>query len=225
MLRSYVFVAFQHLTKQKLFTLINVVGLAVGLACFILIALFVRHEWSYDGEFENAERIYRISRDFLPTEMSKAAYLATMAPQAAALLKEDFPEIERIARILPGGGVLRAADGEAYSEPGLAAADPERFEIFDFRWLRGDPKTALGGPSSLVLTESLARKYFGDADPIGQTLLNFGTDTLEVTGVIADLGDDTHLRFTALRLMPQGLLDSRVSDNWGFNAFYTDVVL
>jgi putative ABC transport system permease protein len=224
-LKSYFLVAFQHLAKQKLFTLINVVGLAVGLACFILIALFVRHEWSYDRQFANAERIYRVSRDFLPTEMSKAAYLATMAPQAAPLLKEDFPEIEQVARILPGGGALRAPDGQVYSEPGLVAADPELFDIFDFRWLRGDPRTALESSSSLVLTESLARKYFGDADPIGQTLVNFGTDALEVTGVIADLGDDTHLRFTALRLMPQGLLDSRVSDNWGFNAFYTYVLL
>ena len=108
MLKNYVLVAFQHLLKQKLYTLINLTGLAVGLACFILIGLFVRHELAYDRGWANADRIYRISRDFLPTDISKAAYLATMPSPAAAVLEEDFPGIEQTARIMRFGATFRS---------------------------------------------------------------------------------------------------------------------
>ena len=129
MLKSYFLVAVKHLAKQKLYTLINVIGLAVGLACFILIGLFVRHETSYDLKFANADRIYRVSRDFLPTDVSKAAYLATAAAPIAPVLKEDFPEIERIARIHAFGSTLRRTDGEVFFESELRWVDPELFEI------------------------------------------------------------------------------------------------
>ncbi len=119
MLKSYFLVALKHLAKQKLYTLINVIGLAVGLACFILIGLFVRYETSYDRQFANGDRIYRVSRDFLPTEGSKAAYLATAAAPIAPLLKEDFREVEHVARLFCCGGTLRREDGEVFTEDGL----------------------------------------------------------------------------------------------------------
>ncbi|HZF27943.1 MAG TPA: ABC transporter permease [Gammaproteobacteria bacterium] len=220
MLKNYVLVAFQHLVKQKLYTLINVVGLSVGLACFVLISLFVRHELVYDRGWTNADRIVRISRDFLPTEISKAAYLASLAAPAADVLKEDFPIIETIARIrCCDGATFRAPDGSLYLEGDAASADKEILEVFDFRWLRGDPKSALAKPNTVVLTRSIARKYFGDADPVGQTMLLDGTTPLDVTGVIEDLKDDTHLKFSLLMQMPPP------APNWGANAFYTYALL
>jgi putative ABC transport system permease protein len=227
MLKSYVLVAFKHLAKQKLYTVINVIGLAVGLACFILIGLFVRHETSYDRQFANADRIYRVSRDFLPTDRTKTAYLATTAAPIAPLVKEDFAGVEQIARLSCCGGTLRREGGDALFEDGLAAADPELFEVFDFQWLRGDPRTALQARDSIVLTASAAQKYFGDEDPLGKTLLVDAGRPAEVTGVIADLGDHTHLRFTALipveaRVAPLGPIRL---DNWGANMFYTYALL
>jgi putative ABC transport system permease protein len=221
MLKNYVFVAIQHLLKQKLYTLINVAGLAVGLACFILISLFVRHELAYDRGWTNADRIYRIERDFLPTDTSKAAYLASMPPQAAELLAEDFQGIEKIARILRLGATVRADDGTLHIESAAGSADNSLFEIFAFDWLRGDPKTALAEPNSVVLTRSTARKYFGDADPLGKTLALEGQMPVKVTGVIEDLGDDTHLDFSMLTSLPP----YAPAPNWAFNAFYTYVLM
>jgi putative ABC transport system permease protein len=227
MLKSYFLVAVKHLAKQKLYTLINVAGLAVGLACFILIGLFVRHETSYDRQFTNGDRIYRISRDFLPTDRTKETYLATAAAPIAPLLEEDFPGIEQIARLCCFGGTLRREGGEMFSQDDLAAADPALFDIFDFEWLRGDPRTALEARDSIVLTASAARKYFGDEDAMGKTLLFGPGRPIEVTGVIADLGDQTHLRFSALvpiesRIAPLGPVQP---NNWGANMFYTYALL
>jgi putative ABC transport system permease protein len=218
-LKNYVLVAFQHLLKQKLYTLINVVGLAVGLACFILISLFVRHELAYDKGWANADRIYRVERDFLPTDISKAAYLPSMPPVGAAQLKEEFPEIEKTARIVRFGSTVRADDGTLHFERYGGQADNALFEIFDFRWLRGDPRTALAEPQSVVLTRSIAQKYFGDADPLGKTLTLEGAGPQKVTGVIEDLGDDTHLQFSMLSSLPPQ------PEIWTFNAFYTYVLL
>src|SRR5262245_36198361 len=191
-LKNYVLVAFQHLLKQKLYTLINLTGLAVGLACFILISLFVRHELAYDGQWANADRIVRISRDFLPTEHTKTAYLASAPPQAAALLKQDFSAIQSIARLVRFGASYRADDGTLYFEPDSAQADNSLFEVFDFEWLQGDPRTALLEPNSVVLTRGAAQKYFGTPNALGKTLMHASGTQYKVTGVIDDLGD-THL--------------------------------
>ncbi|HET8699649.1 MAG TPA: ABC transporter permease, partial [Gammaproteobacteria bacterium] len=128
MLKNYVLVALHHLRKQKLYTLINVVGLAVGLACFILISLFVRHELAYDRQWANADRIYRVERDFLDTDVSKAAYLPTMPPVGAAQLKEEFPDIEKAARILNFGSTVRADDGTLHRERYAVQADSSLLE-------------------------------------------------------------------------------------------------
>ncbi len=227
MFKGYLAIALRHLLKQRLYSAINVAGLAVGLACFILIALYVQHERGYDRQFANADRIYRVSRDFLPTAQSKAAYLATIAAPAAALLKQDFPDVEHVARIQCCGGVFRTAGGDVVSEPDLAAADNELFQIFDFHWLQGDAKTALAAPFTVVLTQSIARKYFGDANPVGKTLLLDGKRPLQVTGVIADLGDSTHLRFSMLTSIEtnRAIYGDAPLESWGYNNFYTYVLL
>ena len=131
MLKNYLMIALRHLVSHKLYSAINILGLAIGLACCILIALFVRHELSYDEHYANAERIYRVSRDFFPPDGSPELYLAAMAPNAAPLLKSDFPEIEKAARIF-GGRVLVAREDVAFYEPNFRMVDNELFEIFDF---------------------------------------------------------------------------------------------
>ena len=226
MLKSYLTVALRHLTTQKLYSLINVAGLAIGLTCFILIALFVRHELGYDRHFSRAEDIYRISRDFYAAGGAET-YLATMAAPAAPLLKEDFPQIEAVARIECCGGGVLALDEESFNENDLAFADNELFDIFDFDWLRGDPARALARPYTIVLTESAAARYFGGADPMGRTLTLDDRAPLEVTGVIRDLPDRTHLRFDMLASLSTrtALEGDLVLESWNTNRYYTYVLL
>lgn len=148
MLKSYLSTALKHLTTQKLYTVINVAGLSVGLACFILIGLFVRHELSYDGHWANTDRIYRVSRDYFPQEGFRARVPASANAPIAPALVEDFAEIEVAARLFGGrseqaGRVFGARalvrrDDAAFYEGRLRFADNEIFEIFDFEWLQGD---------------------------------------------------------------------------------------
>src|SRR5690606_20261988 len=144
-----------------------------------------------------------ISREYFPIDGARSRVPAsTNAPVTPALL-EDFPEIEAAARIF-GGNLVLARDEASYLEPGLRIADQSLFDIFDFRWLAGDPATALAVPDGLVLTESLARKFFGHTDVLGERLRAMDRFEVRVTGVIADLPSNTHLDLSGL-LSLQGL--------------------
>jgi putative ABC transport system permease protein len=232
MLGAQVTIAFRHAVGDRLYSLINLAGLAIGLACFVLIGVFVRYELGYDRHYAHSDRIYRISRDFYSAAGSTEAHLAANAGPVAPLLKEDFPEIEKAARVFCCGAVLKTPDGPALMHPGYAMADPELFEIFDFEWLRGDPATALAGPYDVVLTRSSAQRHFGDADPLGQTLLVVGgsgsSESLRVTGVIEDLRDDTTLDFDLLQSMAAWNTEpgaQRYVNDWRNNVFHTYVLL
>src|SRR5882672_6778554 len=232
MFRRYLNIAGRNLIRQGRYSCINVVGLTLGLACFMVIALFVHDELSYDKQWTSSDRIYRVSRDFFAFEETRTeSHLAPIASQAAALLKEDFPQVEKAGRLLCCGIVLQREDGTQFVESRFAEADPELLEIFDFDWLRGDPKTALSEPFALVLTKTAASKYFGDANPIGHTLFtSFGgaQSARVVTGVIEDLPKSTHLSFDMLGSMlareSRPGADARF-DNWQVNAFHTYVLL
>ncbi|MDY6981805.1 MAG: ABC transporter permease [Pseudomonadota bacterium] len=197
MLGNYLKIALRSIGGSRVHSAINIVGLGIGLACCILILLFVRFELSFDKQFAQADRIYRISREYFPVDGARARVPASNnAPVAPALL-EDFPEIEAAARIF-GGGIVLAKDETSFVEPGLRYADNAVFDIFDFEWLAGDPAQALGAPSGIVLTESLARKYFNRSDVVGETLRANNSMELVVSGVIRDLPANTHLDFSGL---------------------------
>jgi putative ABC transport system permease protein len=225
-LENYFSMAVRQLLAQKLHTAINVAGLALGIACATLIALFVRHEISYDRQFAASGRIVRIS-EYL--KVGEPLEFAGSAPAIAPLLKDSFPQIEQSARLLAcfevGGGTRVKVDGRTFVEPRLLAADNDLFRIFDFGWRAGDPRTALSTPNAVVLTQSTARRYFGDAAALGRTLTVFeGLDLpLVVTGVIADLPDNTHLELdllVSLLYLPAETLAS-----WGGNCFHTYALL
>jgi putative ABC transport system permease protein len=221
MLRSYLATALRCLAGQKLHSAINVAGLAMGLGSFVLIGLFVRHELGYDGFWANADRIYRISRDYYAVDGAPNRVPAsTNAPVAAALL-EDFSEIEQTARVF-GGRTLLQRDAMAYYENGFRWADGTLFEIFDLEWLVGDPATALAQPQSIVLTARLATKYFGTEEPLGQTLVFNNSVPLSVTGVVADLPQNTHLSFDALASLNTlpALFGARMLEQWNASTDY-----
>jgi putative ABC transport system permease protein len=222
-LKSYLAMAVRQLLAQKPYTAINVAGLALGLACTLLIALFVRHELSYDRHYANSGRIVRISEDIA---VVPPLHFAGASAGIAPLLRDFFPVIETTARLRScfdgGGGSLVTVGERRFLEPRLAAADNEFFEIFDLAWLRGDARSALAKPNGVVLTESTARKYFGDADPLGAVIEVFEGAALPfvVTGVVADLSDNTHLKFDLL-LSLSFLPAETLAAAGGGNCFHT----
>jgi putative ABC transport system permease protein len=194
MYSNYLKIAWRNITGSPLFSAINVIGLSIGLACCIIITLFVRYELSYDRHWEDADRIYRVTRDFFGNDLQ----LSAVAPPIAPLLKEDFSEIEAITRLLSPGQITLTYDDETYREENLAIADPNVFDVFDLRFIDGDPATALAKPTNLVMTQRAAERYFGNDNPIGKTMQLMGQMQITVSAVIEDLPDNTHMAFDML---------------------------
>jgi len=226
MLRNYFRIAVRNLLRHKLYSGINVLGLAMGLACCILIALFVRNELSYDTQWANADRTWRITREFKGRDGGPSLLLATNAPQAGPLLQADFPQIEAMGRIM-GARVLVARGEVAFYEPRFAAADQGALDIFAFDFVRGQPAEALTAPFTVLITERMAEKYFGQEDALGQTLTVENQVELKVTGVIADLPPTTHLAIDMLASLKtfQSLYGDRFIENWASNNFHTYIRL
>ena len=193
MLHNYLKVARRTLSKQKGYTFINVVGLAVGLAVCFVIALFVRHELSYDQFHPDADQIYRVvsHERTLPN-----SYL--LAPA----LREEFPQITHAVRISDRyGEVLIKHGSESRYESRFFFTDPSFFDVFGFKLIAGDPNTLLDAPFKLVLTESMAAKYFGDQNPIGKSLNIKGlwdAHDYYITGVVQDPPSNSHFKFNFL---------------------------
>jgi putative ABC transport system permease protein len=183
--------------KHKAYSLINIAGLAFGLACCILIVAYILTELSYDGYHENAARIVRlgVKAEFPGTSITAAV---SNTPAAPALVAE-YPEVVRAVRFRPTSPrtVVRHGDRQDY-EGGIFYADGSIFDVFTFPMIKGDPKTALEAPGSLVISESIAVKYFGDEDPLGKTLRLNNQEDLAVTGVIADVPKNSHFTFNML---------------------------
>src|SRR5690606_28556784 len=212
--------ALRRLFVSPLYSGLNILGLAVGMACCLLILLFVRHELSYEAGFANAERIFRISREYYPMDGARSRVPASTNAPVAPALQEDFTEIAAVARIL-GGNLGLARGDQSFVEPGLRLADAELFTIFDFEWLAGGPATALVTPDSLVLTESLALKYFGRVDVLGEVLRARDAYDVRVTGVIADLPANTHLDFSGLlSLQALALSNPAALQQWNSSTDY-----
>ncbi len=222
MLKNYFKIALRNLKKHKGYTFINITGLAVGLACCLLIVLCVRDELSYDRYHDNADQIYRITLDALLGEQEINGPISP-APMAQALVS-DFPEVVQATRLFTymDETLVRYQDSR-FVEERFFFGDSTFFEVFTFPLLRGDPETALVEPNTVVLTESTARKYFGQQDPIGQTLrVNERTD-YEVTGVMADVPTNSHFHFDFLGSL--GTLDNSRNPIWVSNNFRTYFIL
>ena len=183
--------------KNKAYSLINIAGLAIGLACCILIVAYILTELSYDGYHKNASRIVRLGvKADLPGTSITAAVSNT--PAAPALV-EEYPEILSAVRFRPTSPrtVVRYGDRQDY-EGGIFYADDAVFDVFTFPMVKGDPRTALQAPGSLVITESIAAKYFGHEDPLGKVLRLNNQEDRTVTGVIADVPRNSHFTFNML---------------------------
>lgn len=225
MLKNWIQVAIRNLLRHKLYTAINVIGLAVGLASCLLIMLHVRDELSYDAWVPDADRIVRVHTSNVFPGRTPFHTVRSAGRMMDALSAAYPDQVEQAARLFPyDTSILR--DGSAIPQT-VTYADASVLSLFGLRILAGDPVTALSDPSSLVLTESAARKYFGDADPIGRTLTLccVGPDRYDhrVTGIIADLPQATHLKIEMLApLVPQRLVAfPNILDTWTSVNVYT----
>lgn len=214
------------LKKQRLYTGLNVAGLALSLACCLLIALFIAFELSYDRFHENADRIYRVVQ--ARTVGQETTSTVTTPVALAEALESRLPGIEVATRFGPGWPGVIQHGVQQYHESKLFFAEPTAFEVFDLRLHQGDPATALTAPNSVVLTEATARKYFGEADPIGQTLTYTfeGSFELTVTGIVEEMPPASHYHFdflVSVSTLAQVL--ERMRDNWEWSFLPTYLLL
>ena len=192
MIKNYIKTAFRSLRKNKGFTAINVLGLALGLATCLLIVFYVVDELSYDRYNVNASRIYRVNED-LKLGDNKVQYAVCMAPLAQTL-KNDFPDVENTARLKNIGGMHVTKGTESILEYNALFADPSVFDVFTLPVIYGDKKTALTEPNSVVITEDMAKKYFGRLNVVGENLIIDGNlqKPIKVTAVIKNIPEQSH---------------------------------
>src|SRR5688572_3271449 len=229
MLKNYIKIAWRNLLRYKGISLINILGLSIGITCCILVSLFIIDERSYDKYHTDAGRIYRVVKDFVNDDGSKLPD-ATTPPAIAPAIQKDIPEIETVVRLFPGwGGKFYVRNGEKrFIEENLYRADSSIFDVFTFHFLQGDPKTALKNPDAIILTESIAKKYFGNENPIGKTLEINTWGPKPVTAIIKDMPENSHFRIELL--MPLVFRNNNgerqdINSNWGWYNYYTYIKL
>ena len=221
MVANYLKIALRHLRKQRGFAFINVFGLAVGLACCLLIVLYVSDELSYDRYNAKADRIYRLNTD--AKFGGRAVALAVTPDPLGPTLKRDYPQVEQFVRLRQRGAwlVRRAGSPTAISEDNITFADSTLFDVFTLPFIAGNPKRALAEPNTVVITESAAKRHFRNRNPLGQTLL-LGDQPYRITGLIRDMPANSHFRAD---IFPTMLNDDYQWGNWLSTNHYTYIVL
>lgn len=223
MLRNHFIIAWRNLLKNKVFSFINIFGFAAGIAVCLLILLFIADELRYDKFNKNYHTLYRVAQE---QGQSGTWYKVGRSPAPlAAALQQDIPEIVNATRFALWGNMLLTYGDKLIDEPGGIYAEKNLFQMFDFPFMQGNSHTAFANPHSIVLTESLARKYFGNANPVGKSIRLNNQYTLAVTGVIKNIPAHSHLQFDFV--IPFEFLKEYGTDltKWGHNAFYTYVQL
>jgi len=218
--------AFRSLKKHKLYSFINVLGLSIGMACVILILLFVREELSYDRYHVYKHRVYRINWSLTNPETGVETVRAVGPYRLAQELRPDFPDVPAIVRFSSPGRELIEHEGERYWEENFCFVDPDVFQVFTFPMIQGDPMTALDDPYSVVVTQEIAIKYFGDQDPIGK-VLTFRDNDFKVTGILDKIPENTQFGydiFASMNAAPQ-LFSRIVLENWGEGSCETYIML
>jgi len=227
MLRNYLNIAYRSLLKNKAFSFINIFGLAVGMAAFLFIIQYVRFERSYERYNPNADNLHRITIDFYNQGQYVVTDCETHAPMAP-LLKDKFPEVQDFVRMFHYDGLIQIKlRGETLLEEQQAyCADPSVFKLFGVTMLHGDATKALNEPFKIALSETLAMKYFGRTDVVGEAI-EVEHSPYQVTAVIKDLPPNTHLKFGILlsHATLERIDDNYKPDNWSGNNEYSYVLL
>jgi putative ABC transport system permease protein len=223
MIKNFFRLSFRSILKNKGFAFINIFGLAIGLAASLLILLWVQDELSYDKFNSNAENIYRVEEDQF---YSGEKYHVTVTPHPSGpVWKEKIPEIREQTRINRLPKILFRQEEKVFFESSIIAADSGLFNIFTMPLVFGDPTTALSSPNSIVLTEKLASKYFGDINSVGKTLTLENKFQFTVTGVMKDLPHNSMFTFEGVIPYPFLKGIGAIDNSWGNNSILTFVLL
>lgn len=227
MIYNYLKIAVRNLVKYKFISFINLFGLTTGIACCLLILTYILNELSYDKFQPGADRTYRVTRSFRNAETGvQSLNLGTVAPPFAPLLANDFKEIENITRLLPGGTFSFRYGDKMFNEENGYWADEKFFDFFKVKMVKGNPSRALTDPNCVMITEDLAKKYFGDDEPLNKMIRMDNQFNFKVTGVYKAFPANTHVH-------PQFLIsfntlkdtaiygEQNLRTNWGNNSFLT----
>jgi putative ABC transport system permease protein len=232
MWRNYLAVGLRALAKDRTYAIINIAGLAIGLAACLMLLLYVRYERSYDAWLPNVENVYQVQMDIRDPGTGNLTHIQNSSYVAGERLAKDFPQIERKVYAFSASPVVFHRGEALPTEDDAVFADGNLFEILQVPFVAGDPATALDQPGSLVLSQSEAQKYFGDENPLGKTLtlINRGISTnYRITGVIRDLPRNSHQRFSMVgRIDLAAFFAESAKDlmtEWGWNAGWNYVQL
>ena len=230
MLQNYLLATLRNLTKRKGFSILNILGLSIGLAASLLILQYVKDELSFDNFHKNGENIYRVKYNYFK-DGARVFECATAFNNIGPALKADYPEVENICRLYLryGGGIVQHED-ITMKETNVFIADQSFLEMFSFPIVAGDIHTALKEPNTAVIEEATAKRYFGDQNPVGKRIRFGSQEEYEITGVIKS-PENSHLKFTFLfsyktyPLLYPGMTARDWEEGWGWYDFYTYVQL
>lgn len=224
MIKNYLKIALRTIIRHKAYSAINILGLAMGLTCIILIMLFVKDELSYDSYHKKKDRIFRIVSHYTGATQSQIFVIGEH--KLAPLLRTDFPDVELITRIGNIGSTVQYGES-IFQENDFYIADANIFDVFTLPMIKGEAGTALKEPFHVVISEKAARKYFGEADPMGKVITIADTVRLAVSGVMKDMPRNSHFHADFICSMgtERAIYSEIVFKNWGELSVYTYLVL
>lgn len=231
MIRNYLRSAWRNIARHKFISFINIFGLTVGLTCCLLIITYLVNELSYDKYNVNADRIYRVTRIFYSRNGEENLHLSSIAPPFGPLLKTAFPDIEKMTRVLPNGTTVFRYKEKLFNEQNGFFADENFFNVFTVNIAEGDRKTALNDPYSVMITPEIARKYFGNEDPINKTVILDNTKhEFKVTGVFEPFPANAHMHpemLISFNTLRDSVIygEKQLETNFGNNSFYTYLLM
>ncbi|MEP5613765.1 MAG: ABC transporter permease [Cyclobacteriaceae bacterium] len=226
MFRNHLKFSFRYLSKHRTNSLLNVMSLSIGIACFLFIFIYLNGELSFDTYHKDSDRIHRVAIDFM--QNGERIPDATTPPALSPALLENIPEVELATRVFPTWGgkyLIGVSEDRQFYEEQVYRVDPDFLKIFNYNVLLGNPDELLSELSNVVLTESMARKYFGDENPIGKELTIFNRDDRKkiVSGVIEDVPFNSHFTFDFITPLHNANRD--INSDWGWYNYYTYVKL
>jgi putative ABC transport system permease protein len=233
MFKHFIKIAWRNLLRRKVYSLINLTGLAVGMACCLLITFYVQHELSFDKYHAKADRIYRVTHSFrntqngetLPPPTPEQYQVWGNAPIAPALIN-DFPAIEKVVQFTSPNDLLLQYENTRIQQDNLLFMDSTAFDVFSWKMIAGNPRTALTRTNTIVLTKSTAQKFFGNTSAVGKTLKVDNNESFEVTGVMEDVPSNSHFTFNGLISMTTfKKWREEIFGWWGYVDFYTYLLL
>lgn len=220
MITNYLKIAWRHLKKNKLYSLINLSGLAIGITGCLLIGIYIWHEWSYDRFHENSDRIVRVTWEYNFDDTTEET--AMTGTRVGPEFTRRFPESESFVRLMKYPRVVKY-ENQMFEEKNFLYADSTFFDIFSFPLIKGNSETELNSRQNIVLTESMARKYFGDSDPLGKTLNIGGTTDFIISGVAADPPGNSQIQFDFVA--PFSILNAAKEEKWSEANYLTFLFL